>query len=548
MCRSVGWQQSSLCQMTIIQVFTESHCTNQSYLGMSTLWMCADHICVNWLDVGFRILKKNLHLFPETRTFHRGSEPWQVPVPPKCPLSWPAAGLLPAALSSPSAPLTAPATGELFLQTMAQAGHLVKQGLHRQLLKICSVWHRQLPRHGQVDLEKAFTETVVDVGRYNPTVDGTSTLFRQMNKTPQTDFSVISIPTTSEPFPDSLIDHEKGLLYRPNDVGIISKTRPITPQIYDIVQHPTVSSSLSPTTQQTRESRSSSPVICGEAPGIKPDLTTKRLTRHTYSAEKFQSKEQTSCPSKGSIRIPTQAPLEGKLETNGPMVNPCAPLSCALINARSIMNQGQQLSQLITNNDIGLVCITETWEQPNEKGRSALEKCCPEGYTCDSVPRTSGRGGGLAVIYRDQLKLEPIPCDTYGSCEIMKLTVKCDNTACIDLVIIYRPPNSNFKQFRSDFSNILQQTLRQSSSRFVCLGDFNVHIDRENIPEAKYFKSILDNFDLYQHVTFPTHEKGRTLDLVISENRHREIIRNTRTLSLGSVKSDHFAVGFDIVS
>ena len=38
--------------------------------------------------------------------------------------------------------------------------------------------------------------------------------------------------------------------------------------------------------QPSRESRSSSPAIYGEAPGIKPDSTTQRLTGHAYSVVK----------------------------------------------------------------------------------------------------------------------------------------------------------------------------------------------------------------------------------------------------------------------
>ena len=109
-----------------------------------------------------------------------------------------------------------------------------------------------------------------------------------LKETPQADFSVMSIPTLSEPTPVTFVVHKKVLHY--NCVGIISRTQTLTSQIDDIAytdtaQHPSASSCLSPTNQQTRESLSSSPlVICGEAPGIKPDSTTQRLTRHTSMA------------------------------------------------------------------------------------------------------------------------------------------------------------------------------------------------------------------------------------------------------------------------
>ena len=118
---------------------------------------------------------------------------------------------------------------------------------------------------------------------------------------------------------------------------------------------------------------------------------------------------------------------------------------------------------------------------------------------------------------------------------------------CIDVVTLYTPPSLNFIQFISDCSNILQQTACQSSSGLACLGDFNVHIDTENDVKAKALKRLLDEFGLYQYITFPTHVKGRTLNLVIGDNRHPQIIRNTRTLFHGSVKSDHFPVCLNIM-
>ena len=191
--------------------------------------------------------------------------------------------------------------------------------------------------------------------------------------------------------------------------------------------------------------------------------------------------------------------------------------------------------------------ITETWVKAYQKDLLALKESTPKGFSIISVPRTSGRGGGLAMIYRQELNVKHISCDMYGSCEVMKLRVKCHNNACIDLVTIYRPPSLKFTHFMSDFSNILQQTVCESSSRLVCLGDFNVHIDTENDVKAKALKRLLDEFGLYQYVTFPTHVRGHTIDLVIGYNRHPQIIKNTRTLSHGSVESDNFPVCFNIM-
>ena len=47
-------------------------------------------------------------------------------------------------------------------------------------------------------------------------------------------------------------------------------------------------------------------------------------------------------------------------------------------------------------------------------------------------------------------------------------------------------------------------------------GDFNFHLDDLNNKHAKRFVDILDGFGLQQHVKGPTHNKGHTLDLIIT--------------------------------
>ena len=49
----------------------------------------------------------------------------------------------------------------------------------------------------------------------------------------------------------------------------------------------------------------------------------------------------------------------------------------------------------------------------------------------------------------------------------------------------------------------------------IC-GDFNVHVCCESQPLTRDFLNLLDSFSLKQTVFGPTHEKGHTLDLVLS--------------------------------
>ena len=52
----------------------------------------------------------------------------------------------------------------------------------------------------------------------------------------------------------------------------------------------------------------------------------------------------------------------------------------------------------------------------------------------------------------------------------------------------------------------------------LIVGDFNIHVDSSN-NESQGFHDILTANGLTQHVTSPTHQKGHTLDLVITREQ-----------------------------
>lgn len=50
----------------------------------------------------------------------------------------------------------------------------------------------------------------------------------------------------------------------------------------------------------------------------------------------------------------------------------------------------------------------------------------------------------------------------------------------------------------------------------IVTGDINIHVDNSNSNLTVDFMDALDCFNMTQHVKFPTHNKGHTLDLVCS--------------------------------
>ena len=74
-----------------------------------------------------------------------------------------------------------------------------------------------------------------------------------------------------------------------------------------------------------------------------------------------------------------------------------------------------------------------------------------------------------------------------------------------------------YASFLSDLASLLEE-LAAYPSEFIALGDFNLHLDDPNDTYATSFLTLLETFDLKQHISVPTHISGHILDPVISKS------------------------------
>lgn len=81
-------------------------------------------------------------------------------------------------------------------------------------------------------------------------------------------------------------------------------------------------------------------------------------------------------------------------------------------------------------------------------------------------------------------------------------------------VVVYRPPKYN-KDFVNDFADILADYMPKYD-RVLIVGDFTIHLCCPHMPMAKAFLNLIDSFNFMQCANGPTHERGHTLDLVLS--------------------------------
>ncbi len=84
------------------------------------------------------------------------------------------------------------------------------------------------------------------------------------------------------------------------------------------------------------------------------------------------------------------------------------PLRMALVNARSITNKTFVLNDIVKTKELNFLFMTETWQRNLEN--NPLKEICPKDYTFISLPRHSGRGGGLAAVFRNCFLLSDGKC------------------------------------------------------------------------------------------------------------------------------------------
>uniref|UniRef100_A0A8C6M6H9 Reverse transcriptase domain-containing protein n=1 Tax=Nothobranchius furzeri TaxID=105023 RepID=A0A8C6M6H9_NOTFU len=194
--------------------------------------------------------------------------------------------------------------------------------------------------------------------------------------------------------------------------------------------------------------------------------------------------------------------------TNAPVARDFRTANFGLLNIRSLSGKGHLLQDTISDHKLDFLCLNETWQQPSDF--SQLNDCTPPGFVYLSKPRGSGRGGGLAILYRETWKVLPVNLPPLTTLECLACQLSGPTPTII--VTVYRPPKFS-PEFLNELSALLSH-LSALSPNVILLGDFNIHMDNMALPLSKDFSSSLDSLSFHQYANFPTHIKGHTLDLI----------------------------------
>ncbi len=176
------------------------------------------------------------------------------------------------------------------------------------------------------------------------------------------------------------------------------------------------------------------------------------------------------------------------------------PLDVCLLNARSCKNKTTSLLDYTIDHDLDMFCITETWLGPADRDQVSIGNMCPNGYSFIHTPRSSGRGGGVGMLYKSSLNIKQVTRSCQPSTfESMEYTLTSEST-CYRIILVYRPPPkqaATTKSFMEEFADMLDE-LVYSGGRLVVMGDFNFHVDCSGNAEASRFLDLVDSYNLSQ--------------------------------------------------
>ena len=220
-----------------------------------------------------------------------------------------------------------------------------------------------------------------------------------------------------------------------------------------------------------------------------------------------------------------------------------ANLRLLLMNAQSIRNKDDILSEYMRGETIDTAIATESWLTNSVRDVIWLKsnELVKDGYQISVRNREGKRGGGLALIYGSNIIATELTQRKQRSFKVTYWMTTIGNST-LNIQGIYHPPYSVGQNITNamflDYLTGFRTDWMASYRNVIICGDFNMHIDNPSDMEAQILFDTMEALGLQQHLSFQTHQAGKILDLIFMEATGQFSIRTFK----GRFISDHRAI------
>lgn len=197
----------------------------------------------------------------------------------------------------------------------------------------------------------------------------------------------------------------------------------------------------------------------------------------------------------------------------------------------------------ILDRNSDFVFVTETWLSSDKNAVTAEIQTYGYKLMHDRrKDREKETGGGVGILVKSSIIAKQLPAKHFQSFEHTIVKVTLTKKKVLYLISVYRVLFVAASTFMEEFAELLG-AYTISNEHYVIAGDFNIHVESED-SNAKQLKELLDLYDLQQHISFPTHIKGHTLDLVITSSNSNFLVDiDVTEIDL----SHHYLIDFKLI-
>ena len=239
-------------------------------------------------------------------------------------------------------------------------------------------------------------------------------------------------------------------------------------------------------------------------------------------------------------------------------------LKIVSFNGHSVRKKLESIMPYADDKGIDMIFIQETWIRKSDGHLITYIK--EHGYVPILYRKTRrlDLGGGVAVLHKQNLKVQNISCNKFRSFEHIECQVHTEQGP-IKFVNVYRPDYSKknrytVKKFLQEFSELLSGYAISDMPCFL-IGDYNIHVELKDknistectpsqvkkIKDAKDFIKVIGEHDFCQLIDEETHNLHGTLDLLLTRRENISLIQD---LDIGYeneiCKTDHFPLKFHL--